>query len=409
MAIIDDDGRVFGRVNAFDAAVALVAVAIAALAVVGYLLLRVPTPPKVDKVVPETLTAGKGLRINVSGENLLPYLKVFVQRTNEPTQVMHDYRDSQSYDSYVLANAAQAALLIESPKLAEIRLPEALMTGTYDLIFHNETRIVGLRRAAFTIVPPPVDKKASADPEGVVRVSGAFTGLTREVAAELGAGTTVPHGAQTPWGEILSVKAPAPDTARLNLPETKVTVRMLNRWQVPAEIRVQCMITQFKCWLPGGVVVEPGANLAVDVKGGRVTYTVAEVMPDPPVRRTKAMVTVRFPTTLHIAALMKEQDLDISPGESRDDPARIVSIQRRGEVTGEVNEPLVDGNIRWQERLALLVCVVRVPMTYTETGWQYRSQAIRAGSPMYFSTDRYVVRGTIESVALAQPATESTR
>ena len=409
MGIVDREGRLFGRINVLDAAVVVVLLAAGALTVVGYKLLRVPTPPQIAKVVPETLTAGPKLRITIAGENILPYLRVYIQRTSQPPQVMHDFRASMSYDSYVLANTAQAALLVESPRLAEVRLPEELMPGTYDLILFNETKIVHVRPAAFTIVPAAVPRKVSSEPQGAVRVSGAFTGLPDEASAAIVVGMNLPQGAAEPWGEILSVKPRAPDSGRLNFETGKLVVQMRNRWQVPAVLRIVCMVGQFKCWLPNAVVVAPGANLSIAVAGGTVNFAVADVTADPPEPLTTVSMTVRFVARPEIAALPREHDADTSPGGDRARPARLASIQRRGEMTGTFAESLHDGSIQVAEPVTVLECTVSAPVTATETGWQYRSQPIKAGAPITFQTDRYIMRGTIRSVARPGPDAAAAR
>ena len=408
MTVVDEHGRLFGRVNMLDAAVGIVLVGVALMAFVGLRLLRVPTPPHVTAVVPSTLTAGPGLRVTLKGDNLLPYLRAYLQRTGQPAKAMTDPSHATSIDSYTLANFARGAFLVESPNLAELRLPEGLLSGTYDLILHNETRIVAVQPAAFTILPAPPPKPTANDPQASVRVTGAFTGLTREAAAALKPGSKLPHGAAEPWGEILSVKAPTLDSARLNFENARVMVKMQNRWQVPVELRIQCLVTQFKCWLPGGVIVAPGATISMDVAGTPVSFTVADVTSDPPERATHATVLVRFIMRPEVASLPREQDADTSPGGDRTDPARLVAIQHRAEVTGEVNEALADGNIRAPEKVTVLDGMLRVPLTSTEIGWVYRSQAIKAGAPITFQTDRYIMRGMIRSVTLPGPGAAAT-
>lgn len=151
MAIVDQDGRVFGRFNLFDAAIAAILLAMVALSVVGYRLLRAPLAPRIATVTPMTLKAGPDLRIVVNGENLLPYMRVFVQRTAKPAAVMHDIDPGSHFDNYVLANGAQARFLVESTELAEVRLPDGLLPGAYDLVLYNEANIVAVRQAAFTV------------------------------------------------------------------------------------------------------------------------------------------------------------------------------------------------------------------------------------------------------------------
>jgi hypothetical protein len=405
MAVVDAEGRLFGRFNLLDAAVVVIVLVTAALSAVGYGLLRVPTAPHITEVNPSTLTAGSGLRVDIRGDNILPYLRAYLQRTGESKVPMHDV--SGGYDAYTLVNYARAVLLVESPSLAEVRLPEGLLPGTYDLILHNESKIVAVRPSAFTITPTPVVTKLSTDPEAAVRVSGAFTGLTTEAAAAITVGTKLPRGAPAPWGEILAVKPAVPDNARLDFEAGRLMIHIRNRWQVPATLRIVCMVGQFKCWLPNAVVVAPGANLSIDVAGSLVNFAVTDVTTDPPEHVTMATMVVRFLARPEIASMARDQDADTSPGGDRANPARIVSIQRRGDVTAEVNGRLADGDVRVPERVAVLECVVRVPLISVETGWQYRSQAIKAGAPLTFQTDRYIIRGTIASVTLAPPPSAS--
>lgn len=195
MALIDSEGRLFGRVNVFDAAAALVVLALGALAVVGYGLLRVPTPPRITVVTPSTLTAGPNLRMDIQGENLLPYLRLYVQRTGESTSVMHE--TTSRFDAYTLINYARAALLVESPVLAEVRLPDGILPGTYDLVLHSESKVLFVRQAAFTVVPPSGPTLAE--------VTARFVGdadvlaLVREKDADVTAG---PDGA----AEVVSIQ-----------------------------------------------------------------------------------------------------------------------------------------------------------------------------------------------------------
>jgi hypothetical protein len=102
-----------------------------------------------------TLKAGPDLRIVVTGENLLPYMRVFVQRAAKPAAVMHDIDPGSHFDNYVLANGAQARFLVESTELAEVRLPDGLLPGAYDLVLYNEANIVAVRQAAFTVFEIP--------------------------------------------------------------------------------------------------------------------------------------------------------------------------------------------------------------------------------------------------------------
>ncbi|MBI3491703.1 MAG: DUF4330 family protein [Acidobacteria bacterium] len=404
MAIVDREGRFFGRLNLFDASAIVVVLAIAALTVVGYRLLRVPIAPTIVTLTPSTLTAGPDLRVVVKGENLLPYLHVYLQRTAQPNAVMHDISPMAHFDGYVLVNFAQARFLVESPTLAEIRLPDDLLPGTYDLVIYNETNIVAVRQAALIVNPASPPKPThSSDPEAVVRIRGAFSGLSREAATTLAGGTKLPGGTQDPWGEILSVKAPAPDEARLDFGATAVMAKMANRWQVRAELRVRCTVNASKCYLPNGGLLQPGGNVTIDVGGKALAFVVAEVLPGEPQALTTVNATVRFVGRTSVLAMVHAQDVDLSPGDDRDVAATIVSVERLAEMTSELNENLVDGSIRGQEKVGALECVVRIPVTRVATGWWYRGQSIKAGAAITFQTDQYTVRGAIENLGPRSP------
>src|SRR4051812_46434371 len=119
MAVIAERGRLLGRINVFDAAVVAGLFATVGLAVVRYRLLRVPLSPRVTEVSPSTFTSGPSLRMTLKGENLLPFMRVYLQRTGEPTKVMYDASQWAKVDSYTLVNAARTSFRVESPTLAE--------------------------------------------------------------------------------------------------------------------------------------------------------------------------------------------------------------------------------------------------------------------------------------------------
>lgn len=398
MSVVDQEGRLFGRINLFDMVAGVALLVSLALGAVGYRLLRVPAAPTIESLTPSTLTAGPDLRMIVKGDNLLPFMRAFLQRTAKPAAVMHDLSPWTHFDNYALVNGAQVRWLIESQHLAEVRLPDGLLPGTYDLIVYDQANIVAIREAAFTITPAPVKPVAVDDPLATVRVRGAFSGMSREAAAALTGGLKLAQGSSEPWGEILSVSSPAPDEARIDAGERSIMASMANRWQVRAELRARCTVNGFKCYLPNMVLLASGSNITIDVNGRRLLFVVGELLSDTPERSRDTTVTIRFlgrPATL---ALVHANDRDVSPGDTRSGTATIVSLGSRGEMSTEITENLADGSVRTTDRVASLECTVRIPVLKMSTGWWYRGQAIKAGAPITFQTDAYVVRGTITSV-----------
>ena len=75
MALVDEQGRLFGRVNLLDAIMAVVIVGLVPLAYSAYLLFRTPEP-RLTAVEPSSLILGPNLRVSVKGENFRPYMRV---------------------------------------------------------------------------------------------------------------------------------------------------------------------------------------------------------------------------------------------------------------------------------------------------------------------------------------------
>ena len=84
MTLIDDRGRIGGRLNVIDAAAAIVLLLLVPLAFAAYLLFRTPTP-SLARVVPATLLEGPDQRLEIDGENLRPFMRVSFNTTPAPS------------------------------------------------------------------------------------------------------------------------------------------------------------------------------------------------------------------------------------------------------------------------------------------------------------------------------------
>lgn len=155
MTLIDDRGRVFGRVNLLDAVIACVLVALVPLAFGLFVLFR-PAPVEIVAVEPATLARGTTQRLQISGRNLRPNLFAWV------------------------GDVPAAGLLIESPTIAEIKLPQGLAPGTYDVSLRDAEREIARRKGAFTIVDPTVETAPKTDGPTWADVAVRFV-LPREV------------------------------------------------------------------------------------------------------------------------------------------------------------------------------------------------------------------------------------
>jgi len=111
MALVDDRGRIAGRVNLIDALAAIAIVLVIPLSYGAYLLFRTP-PAKLAGVAPTTLYQGPNLRVGINGRNLRPFMRV-------------TFNDVQGR-TFMIASTTNAA----------IDLPD-LPPGTYDVVLYD--------------------------------------------------------------------------------------------------------------------------------------------------------------------------------------------------------------------------------------------------------------------------------
>jgi hypothetical protein len=142
MALIDGDGRLFGRVNVIDACVAALVTALLAMTPFVYRAFRT-RPVTVTAVLPHKLTIGEPMRVQVKGEQFRPYLQAFAGRRGE--RFMLDEVDRSRF---------QATYLLVSPELAELQFPDEIGTGTFDLNIADRGRVVAVIPSAFTVTQP---------------------------------------------------------------------------------------------------------------------------------------------------------------------------------------------------------------------------------------------------------------
>ena len=112
MTLVDDRGRIGGRVNLVDAIVAVVILGLIPVAYGAYLLFRMP-PATLSSIEKTQLYQGKNLRIVVNGKNLRPFMRVSFNGLQGRT------------------------FLLGSTKYAEIDLPD-LDPGVYDVVLERK-------------------------------------------------------------------------------------------------------------------------------------------------------------------------------------------------------------------------------------------------------------------------------
>jgi Domain of unknown function (DUF4330) len=255
MAIVDERGRLGGKVNLIDAVVAFLILVLIPVAFGAYLLFRTPEPT-LTAINPATLYQGPNLRIEVQGENLRPFMRV-------------------SFNS-LQANS----FMINTTRGAMVDLP-TLDAGVYDVVLYDHMQEVSRLPKAFTLLPlapvPTVD----------IRVSGAFKGLTADRMQSVKPGDKFMNNGVL-VAEVESVGAPTPGRITLRAGSSVLQLPLTGQADLPAVLRLKCFVASnsdgsLKCSVPGAVQqtdVIPGGTLSLAAPGGWVTFQIDQVMSD---------------------------------------------------------------------------------------------------------------------------------
>ncbi len=252
MSIVDDRGRLGGRVNLIDAVAAMVILVLIPVAYGAYLLFRTPVP-KLVSIEPTRLLQGRNLKVVVNGTNLRPFMRVAFNTIQGRT------------------------FLIASPKWAQIDLPE-LEPGTYDVQLFDYMQEVDRLPKALTILPlAPV-------PTVEMEVSGKFTGVSKPVADLIKPGLKFPPTGAA-LAEVVSVGAPVPGHLRLRAGGQTLELPLTGQSELPATLRVKCYTAQnvdgsLRCEISGPqqpATIMPDAVLTLAGPQGWVSFQIVEV------------------------------------------------------------------------------------------------------------------------------------
>jgi hypothetical protein len=103
--------------------------------------------PHIESVTPHQVLAGERPTLQIHGLGLRPYLSAYVVRSGEPFSLSEVQRFLQD-----------ARYLVESPTLAEIKCPQFMRPGSYDLYLYDEGQQLTVRRAAFDVAVPDLPR-----------------------------------------------------------------------------------------------------------------------------------------------------------------------------------------------------------------------------------------------------------
>jgi hypothetical protein len=348
MAVIDEQGRLFGRLNLLDAMVGILVLGLIPLAYAGYLLFRTPMPV-LTEVTPAQVTIGPDMRVIVRGENLKPYLRVSVG-----------------------AYQGQSFLFKDTTE-AEVEL-RGIPPGVYDVVLYDFAQERSRLPKGLTIHP-------SVLPDAKVVVVGMFGNLTPEQASNLKAGMVFPS-----VGEVVAVGKPVPQVTRVLSRPLNVEVPVPNALMVPATINMGCWVRasqgEPEC-IANDVALHRSGLLFLPTPFGTLPFQVDQVRGTQPLEPLE--ITVRFGGPPEALALLKAGDADI--GETRNE------LSGAGVVTA-----VSAGSGSRDARLA-------VNAQRGTASWIYAGNALRVGGAFTLTTPAYVLNGTVVQVVPRPGAT----
>jgi hypothetical protein len=364
MAMIDDRGRIVGRINLVDIAV-----------VVGVLLLL---PAAVGAITPNRLYEGNQVKVEITGRDLRPFMRVSFNEVQGRT------------------------FLIGSTTSAQVDLPE-LKSGVYDVVLYDYRQEVDRLPKAFTIMPVPFQ------PTLEVELEGAFVGLNDAQVKELTVGLTLPPTGGRDAAEILSVGTPVPGRLQLRVGDAMLTMPT-KEVEVPATLRAHCVTVgnadgTMSCSSAGtqqSVPVAPGSAMAYPGPRGWIRYQVTAVHA-PSVSSSTVDARVRFVGEPELLALVTAGDVDAGAYAATErHHATLTSV---GIVRALSPNEAASGAFGVTASRAV-DATVRVPADRLATEWKYQNRPLKVGAPFTFETSRYIVRGEVVSVRSADRGQE---
>jgi hypothetical protein len=345
MTLIDERGRVFGRVNLVDALVVVFLLGLIPVAYATYLLFQ-PATPRIESVTRTEITMAE--RRTSPGNVLSAKFKVAGSGFNPLLRAM-------------IGDTPALSFVFETPNSADILVGE-VPPGTHDLVLFDGVQEVARARNAIEIHPLRTSS---------VRIVGRFPNLPRDDAERLAEGMPFPGE-----GVIVAVGAITPAHLRVEIGTSAVDLPIADRVERGAVLDLPCDpgLPEEPCAI-GGRYLSGDRSVTVVLPGFAV-FTVDEVLPATP------------PTVVRIRArLAGGAELDLVTAGDRDAflderAARIESLGDRSAGPG----------------IRSLRVVLRAGLDASNDGWRYRGRLVRPGVPITIDTGAYVVNGIVEAL-----------
>jgi len=350
MPLIDGRGRLFGRINLFDAAILAFILVLVPVAYGTYRLFRASTPTIASvtrvPITPEERRVAGGSRLSaklkVRGSGLRPMLRASIGET------------------------PALGFVFENPNSADVLVGD-VPGGTHDLVLYDGVQEVARSAKSVTIT--------DENPQRVLAL-GTLIRLSKTEADSL-----APAGSTT---------APRSGDSIVALGPARPSTLARGEWERTAEILVQCDPDAGgrDCHVSGAPIssMSTGATWSAQVaapSGAAMTFVIHEILPAAP----PSMVTarVRFAASPEVLGLVQTGDRD----NCLDDRAATVVATGARRAAGDRAE---------------LDVTLRLGLDDSAQGRRYRGRVFKAGATLPFAAERYVVEGTVLSV---EPASES--
>ncbi len=339
MAIVDDRGRLFGRVNVIDAVLGVLILGLIPLAYGALVLFKTP-PPVLTRVEPSALTYGPNMRFTVRGENLRPYLRV--------------YLDNHQSKNFLIGDTTEAVVeLLDVPP------------GTYDVVLYDQAQERSRLPRGLTIAP-------SALPDAQLIVVGTLGNLTPEQAGKLTTGMTIDG-----IGSVTEVGRATPQVTRVFVRPGHVEIPVANARMVPVRMRIGCYVRsnqgQPEC-VTSNVSMQPSALLFLDTPLGKLPFQVDQVLGLQPLESVR--LTVRFTGPPSVVAQIAAGDRDL--GEVRNELSATATVDAVSPSGGGAR----DVSLTAQAQRGV-------------TSWTYAMTPLRVGSSFTLRTARYELSGLV--------------
>lgn len=346
MAIVDDQGRMFGRFNVVDAVVAVFVLGLIPLLYGAAVLFRVP-PPRLTAVVPSAVPAGSGVRVTVKGENLRPYMRV-------------------SFGAIQGNN-----FLFKATNEADVDL-SVLPPGVYDVVLYDVAQEQSRLPKAFTVLPPPM-------PPTTVMLVGVFGGLDAERAKAIKVGDVIAG-----VGTVREVGHPIPARLRVTSNALTVEVPVENAVMLPAVVEGFCEMrpqTGAPFCVANDTSLQPTVVLMGQHAIGRLPFQIDQLRGVGPLETVE--IDVRFTGPRAVISTIRVGDVDrgMFPNPLAADAA-VLSVRSR-----ELNADLLQADV-----------TLRAKAERGSNGWIYASLPLRAGADFGLRAARYQVNGAVLAV-----------